>query len=50
MRRFYDILATGNWNDGTIRTRDFERHLKSYMLDKKERKRWLTLIDTSRDG
>ena len=50
VRQFYDILATGNWNEGTIRTKDFERHLRSYMLDREERKRWLTLLDTTQDG
>jgi len=49
VRRYYEVLAQG-YGSGTLSKQDFERHLRSFKLDREERQKWYTILDVNEDG
>lgn len=49
VRRYYEVLAQG-YGTGRLTRLDFERHLRSFKLDKEERQKWFTILDVTNDG
>ncbi len=51
VRNFYNVLAELEQKGSTgISHKNFEKYLKSFHIDREERKRWCTILDTNQDG